>query len=180
MHSAILSTFINLPFVIKIFGFFFFFERSFYTGFTVPGGNLSKSLKTHQFCFVAIIQFCLTWCFTSTFSSHDETFIALMSTKQRLTSSKIFFTDRSKSALLLWIVYVISVLFLLCSRARLFIDALWSPAGKGMTSWLSFVMSNCKVVAFPLVSWVRCGAWLNLDLCPLSYFAQVHSTVQPT
>ena len=31
--------------------------------------------------------------------------------------------------------------FLLCVRARLFIGALWSPAGKGMTSWLSFVMA---------------------------------------
>ena len=60
--------------------------------------------------------------------------------------------------LLLWIIYIISVLFLLCFRARLFIDALWSPAGKGLTSWLSFVMSNCEVVTFPLVSWVRCGA----------------------
>ena len=46
----------------------------------------------------------------------------------------------------------------LCFCARLFIDALWSPAGKGLTSWLSFVMSNCEVVTFPLVSWVRCGA----------------------
>ena len=26
---------------------------------------------------------------------------------------------------------------------RLFIDALWSPAGKELTSLLSFVMSNC-------------------------------------
>ena len=31
------------------------------------------------------------------------------------------------------------------------------PAGKGMTSWLSFVVSNCEFVTFPLVSWVRCG-----------------------
>ena len=38
----------------------------------------------------------------------------------------------------------------------LFIDALWSPAGKGLTSLLSFVMSNCEVVTFPLVFWVRC------------------------
>ena len=51
--------------------------------------------------------------------------------------------------LLLWIIYVISVLFVLCFRARLFIDGLWSPGGKGLTSWLSFVMSNCEVVAFP-------------------------------
>ena len=35
--------------------------------------------------------------------------------------------------------------------------ALWSPAGKGLTSWLSFVVSNCEFVIFPLVCWVRCG-----------------------
>ena len=73
-------------------------------------------------------------------------------------SSIFFFTDRSKAVLLLWIIYVISVLFLFCFRARLFIDALWSHAWKGLSSWLSFVMSNCEVVTFPLVSWVRCGA----------------------
>ena len=41
--------------------------------------------------------------------------------------------------------------------ARLFICALWSPAGKGLTSWLSFVVSNCEFVTFPLVPWVRYG-----------------------
>ena len=41
-------------------------------------------------------------------------------------------------------------LVLLCFHARLFVDALWSPAGKGLTSWLSFVMSNCDAVTFPL------------------------------
>ena len=34
-----------------------------------------------------------------------------------------------------------SVLCLLCLCARLFICALWSPAGKGLTSWLSCVLS---------------------------------------
>ena len=47
---------------------------------------------------------------------------------------------------------------LLCFHARLFVDALWSPAEKGLTSRFSFVMSNCDVVTFTLVSWVRCGA----------------------
>ena len=61
--------------------------------------------------------------------------------------------------LLMWTIYVISFLFLLCFHARLFIVALWSPVGKRLTSWLSFVMSNCEVVTFPLVSWVRCVAW---------------------
>ena len=53
-----------------------------------------------------------------------------------------------------------SVLCLLCLCTRLFICALWSPAGKGLTSWFSFVVSNCAFVTFPLVSWVRCGTWL--------------------
>ena len=53
-----------------------------------------------------------------------------------------------------------SVLRLLCLCACLFICALWSPAGKGLTSWLSFVVSNCEFVTFPLVSWVRSGTWL--------------------
>ena len=35
--------------------------------------------------------------------------------------------------------------------------ALWSPAGKGLTSWLSFVMFSFVFVTFPLVSWVRCA-----------------------
>ena len=48
-----------------------------------------------------------------------------------------------------------SVLRLLCLCECLFICALWSPAGKGLTSWLPFVVSNCEFVTFPLVSWVR-------------------------
>ena len=64
----------------------------------------------------------------------------------------------SKAVLLLWTINVTSVVCLLCLCARLFICALWSPAGKGLTSWPSFVVSNCKFVTFPLVSWVRCGS----------------------
>ena len=52
---------------------------------------------------------------------------------------------------------LISVLCLLCLCARLFICALWSPAGKGLTSWLSIMVSNCEFVTFPLISWVRFG-----------------------
>ena len=61
-------------------------------------------------------------------------------------------------------------LVLLCVHARLFVDALWSPAGKGLTSRLSLLMSNCDVTTFPLVSWVRCLIVSIPDLCPLSYF----------
>ena len=45
-------------------------------------------------------------------------------------------------------------LVLLCFHARLFVDALWSPAKKGLSTWPSVVMSNCDTVNFPLVSWV--------------------------
>ena len=50
-----------------------------------------------------------------------------------------------------------SVLCLLCLCARLLLCALWSHAGKGLASWLSFVVSNCEFVTFPLVSRVRFG-----------------------
>ena len=74
------------------------------------------------------------------------------------TSTSRYLDDRCNVVLLLWIFYVFfSALCLLCRCARLFICALWSPAGKGLISWLSFVVSNCEFVTFPLVSWVRCG-----------------------
>ena len=55
--------------------------------------------------------------------------------------------------------------------SRLFIAALWSPAGKGLTSCLSFVMFNCVIVSFP------CGilgqVWYLIvsvfDICHISY-----------
>ena len=65
-----------------------------------------------------------------------------------------------------------SVLCLLHLYARLFICALWSPAGKGLTSWLSFVVSNSGVYHFPIGI---LGQVLYLivsipDLCTLTYF----------
>ena len=42
--------------------------------------------------------------------------------------------------------------------SRLFIAAVWSPAGKGLTSWLLFVMFNLFLSLSHVVSWVMCGA----------------------
>ena len=67
-----------------------------------------------------------------------------------------YFTNRSK-AVLLFGSFMSFLSCVCCFRGRLCIDALWSPAGKTPPSWLSFVMSNCGFVTFPLVSWVRCG-----------------------
>ena len=47
----------------------------------------------------------------------------------------------------------------LCLCARLFICALWSPAGKGLTSWLSFVVST---VSLSLSHWYP-GSGVVLD-----------------
>ena len=58
--------------------------------------------------------------------------------------------------------------------SRLFIAALWSPAGKELASWLLFVMFNCDFITYP------CGildqVWYLIvsipDLCRLSYFVE--------
>ena len=47
------------------------------------------------------------------------------------------------------------LVFLMLSR--LFIAALWSPDGKGLTSWLLLVMIIVFFVISHVVSWVRYG-----------------------
>ena len=77
--------------------------------------------------------------------------------------SKIFLLTVS-----LWIIRVICLVFVMLWR--LLIAALRSPAGKGLISWLLFVMFNCDFVTFP------CGilgqVWYLIvsipDLCRLS------------
>ena len=66
-----------------------------------------------------------------------------------------------------------SVLCLLCLCACLFICALWSPAGEGLASWLSFVVS---AVSLSLSHWYP-GSGVVLvvsipDLCTLTYLGQ--------
>ena len=54
--------------------------------------------------------------------------------------------------------------------ARLFICALWSPAGKGLTSWLSFVVSSVSLSLshwYPGWNQVKCER-----ISPLSLFLQ--------
>ena len=59
--------------------------------------------------------------------------------------------------------------------SRLFIAALWLPAGRRLISWILFVMFNCIFVTFP------CGilgqVWYLIvsfsDLCRLSYFSNL-------
>ena len=88
-------------------------------------------------------------------------------------SSKIFYWPFQGLTSFVDLLWVFSILCLLCLCTRLFICALWSPAGKGLTSWLSFVVSYCEFVTFPLVSWVRCGTWLHRLLFFASFLTLV-------
>ena len=76
-----------------------------------------------------------------------------------------YFTDRSKTVLLLWIfLWFVSVLCLLCLCARLFICALWSLASR-----LWCLLWVCH---FPIG--ILCQVWYLIvsipDLCTLTYF----------
>ena len=68
--------------------------------------------------------------------------------------------------------FCIVFVMLLCQP----IAVLWSPVGKGLTSWLLFVVLNCVVVTFPFG--ILGQVWYLIvsipDLCPLSYFHTVH------
>ena len=62
--------------------------------------------------------------------------------------------------------------------ARLFICALWSPAGKGLTSWFSFVVST-EVYHFPIG--ILGQVWYLIvsipDLCILTYFSKTKNKI---
>ena len=80
----------------------------------------------------------------------------------------ILLTDRSKAVLLLWIIFVICDLCLSVVLSCL-LATLWSPAGNGLPSWLSYM--RC-FVTFP---YGALGRVLHLivsipDICLVSYF----------
>ena len=74
-------------------------------------------------------------------------------------SSKIFYWPFQGGTSFVDLLWFCSVLCLLCLCARLFICASWSPAGKGLTSWLSFVVSS---VSLSLSHWYP-GSGVVLD-----------------
>ena len=95
------------------------------------------------------------------------------------SSSKIFYWPFQGGTSFVDLLCVFFSLVFAMSFACQFICALWSPAGKGLTSWLSFVVSNCEFVTYSLVSWVRCGTWLYrfLIFAPLLTLGQNHHWV---
>ena len=74
-----------------------------------------------------------------------------------------------------------SVLCLLCLCVCLFICALWSPVRKGLTSWLSFVVSS---VSFLFPTGILGQVWYLivsiLDLCTLTYLHSLEARKEGT
>ena len=68
--------------------------------------------------------------------------------------------------------FVLFLLYVCHAFASVHNAALWSPAWKGLTSWILFVMFNCVFVTFPCGILVQ--VWYLIvsisDLCCLSYF----------
>ena len=74
-----------------------------------------------------------------------------------------------------WIFYVLFCLVFAMSLCASVQCALWSPAGKRLTSWFSFVVSNCEFVTFPLVSWIfyvfvlSCVYYVFVRVCSMCF-----------
>ena len=67
-----------------------------------------------------------------------------------------FFTDRSKAVLLLWIFYIFCLVLAKALYLSVYMCLVVTRLER-LTSLLSFVVSYCEFVTFPLVAWVRCG-----------------------
>ena len=86
-------------------------------------------------------------------------------------SSKIFywpFQGGTSFVDLFWFFFYLVFAMPLCSSVYM---CLMVTCWKRLNSLLSFVVSNCEFVTFPLVSWVRCGTWLYRFLI----FAPLHT-----
>ena len=70
-------------------------------------------------------------------------------------SSKIFLLTLLRPYFFLDNLCYLCLVFIMLSR--LFIAALWSPEGKGLTSWLLFVTFIVILLLSLFVSWDSCG-----------------------
>ena len=131
----------------------------FRVAFWSPAGKLLTSWLLWFLCFVTFPN--VSW-------STSELRARLVPWNWFKPSRKIFYWPSQGGSFMFF-----SVLCLICLFVRLFICALWSPAGKGLTSWLSFVVSNCKFFPFFPIG-ILAQVWYLIvsipDLCTLTYF----------
>ena len=74
----------------------------------------------------------------------------------RFQPSSKYFVDRSK-AVLFFVDHVCCLGLVFLMLSRLFIAVWWSPAGKGLTSWLLLDMFIVFLLLSHVISWVSCG-----------------------
>ena len=101
---------------------------------------------------VMLLTFYVSW-------STSELRVRLAPLNRFTPSSKIFYWRFQGGTSFVDLLCFCSVLCLLCLCVRLFICALWSPARKGLASWLSFVVSS---VSLSLSHWYP-GSGVVLD-----------------
>ena len=94
---------------------------------------------------VSIPDLCTLTYFKYLIISLKVTHFALNITFMPISVQKIILIEYQGGTSFVDLLCFCSVLCLLCLCARLFICALWSPAGKGLTSWLSFVVSTVSL-----------------------------------
>ena len=101
--------------------------------------------------------------------STSELRVKLAQWNRLKTSRKIFywpFSGDTSFVDILWCFFLSCVCYAFV-RVCLYVPC-GHLLGKG-SSWLSFAVSNCEFVTFPLISWVKCGTWLYrfLIIAPL-------------
>ena len=98
-------------------------------------------------------------CFIYVSWSTSELRVRLAPLNRFKPSSKIFYWPFQGGTSFVDLFMFLFCLMFTMFCARLFICALWSPAGKGLTSWLSFVVSS---VSLSLSHWYP-GSGVVLD-----------------
>ena len=104
--------------------------------------------------------------------SRFKTFLFLGHSKIKVRSCVLcIYAGTPLAVLLLWISYVFSVLCLMCICERLFVCALWSPAGKGL---LLALVCGVQLWVCPFPIGILGQVWYLIvlipDLCTLTYF----------
>ena len=92
------------------------------------------------------------------------------------TSSKIFLPTVPRRYFFCGPFVFLCLLFFM--HLHLFIAALWSPAGKWLTSWFLLVTFIVFVLLSHVVSWDRCGTWLYRFQIFASFFILI-KTFEP-
>ena len=118
-------------------------------------------------------------CWYSEQASHRDT-----KTHIKVDGLKLFTILRLKNLNstygILWAYHLCFLCLVFLMLLRLFIAALWSPVGNGLTSRLLLVMFIVFLLLSHEVSWVRCRTWLYRFLIFASFLTLPTNLERPT